>query len=248
MMSEKLWKLDGILRLLAGIFACLSAISLLQLACQQVLGKQAFDEGSLLYLVFASLSMHGSILFVTGIFLWLHRISWADAFGFSTPPLSRAIRFGLLAALVFLPVGMVLQEVSFRMLDWFHIATPPQAAVEEFDQASSWMSKAYLAFFAIILAPFAEEILFRGILYQGLKQIGYPRFALWSTALIFAVIHHSAVIFVPLLVLGLMLAWLYDKTNNLLASITAHSVFNAINVVLLLGDDLKKVFIKFTHS
>jgi membrane protease YdiL (CAAX protease family) len=45
-----------------------------------------------------------------------------------------------------------------------------------------------------------------------------------------------------------MLAWLYDKTNNLLASITAHSVFNAINVVLLLGDDLKKVFIKFTHS
>ena len=66
--------------------------------------------------------------------------------------------------------------------------------------------------------------------------------------MIFAAIHHSAAIFVPLLVLGLVLAWLYEKTNNLLASITAHSMFNAINVVLLLGDDLRKMISKFTHT
>ena len=84
--------------------------------------------------------------------------------------------------------------------------------------------------------------------YAFLKRIGHPQIALWLSALAFATIHLSASIFLPILLLGLVLAWLYEKTNNLLASITAHTVFNAINVVLLLyGDNLDRLYEQNFH-
>ena len=94
MLSEKPWKLDGLLRVCAGIFVCLSVVSLLQMAGEHFAGKQAFADGTLPYLLLSSLALHGSILLATGIFLWLHRISWGEAFGFSTPPLGRAMMIG----------------------------------------------------------------------------------------------------------------------------------------------------------
>ena len=50
-----------------------------------------------------------------------------------------------------------------------------------------------------LLAPVAEELLFRGILYPAIKQAGFPRLALWGTSLLFAAMHMNLVTFVPLL-------------------------------------------------
>ena len=85
----------------------------------------------------------------------------------------------------------------------------------------------------ILLAPVAEEMFFRGILYPAIKQAGFPRLALWGTSVVFAAIHLTPVIFLPLLVLALLLVWLYEKTNNLLAPIAAHSLFNGLNFALV---------------
>jgi membrane protease YdiL (CAAX protease family) len=87
---------------------------------------------------------------------------------------------------------------------------------------------------AVLLVPPAEEILFRGILYPWIKQAGYPRLALWGTALVFAGVHFNLVSFLPLAAFALVLAALYERTNNLLAPITAHALFNTLNFLLLL--------------
>lgn len=243
MLPQKSWKFEGIILLVAGILLSISTLTLIEAVLQHFLGRAIFDEGSLLFLVFGSLSLHGSILVGVGVFLWWHNVSWSEAFGFSKPRLGRAILFGLIVALVFIPVGSALQDVSVKALTWAQgKSPPPQEAIAEFDTATSWPSRAYLAAFAIILAPFAEEVFFRGILYTAVKQTGHPKLALWASAIIFAAIHHSAAIFLPLLVLGLMLAGLYEKTGNLVASMTAHAFFNAVNVGLLLfGDQLEQV-------
>jgi membrane protease YdiL (CAAX protease family) len=201
-------------------------------------------------------------------FLKSSGITWNQAFGFSQPPVGRAIIFGVFAALVFLPVGMFLQAVSIKVLTSWHVAAPPQAAVEEFNKNAAIINRVYLAFFAIAIAPIVEEILFRGVLYASLKMIfrklgenlrsplstesgwrttfrealvaSLPWLAMPLSALAFAAIHLSAQIFLPIFVLGLLLAWLYEKTGNLLAPVTAHTLFNAINVALLLyGDNLE---------
>jgi hypothetical protein len=64
------------------------------------------------------------------------------------------------------------------------------------------------------------------------KQAGFPRLALWGTSLLFAVVHWNVATFVPLLLLAVVLTLLYEKTNNLLAPIAAHALFNALNFTM----------------
>jgi len=88
-------------------------------------------------------------------------------------------------------------------------------------------------FFAMVLAPVAEEFIFRGVLYPFVRQLGWPRLAWFGVSFLFALIHVNAVTFVPLLVLALVFVWLYEKTDCLLAPIAAHCLFNTANLVIL---------------
>jgi membrane protease YdiL (CAAX protease family) len=101
------------------------------------------------------------------------------------------------------------------------------------EMAVTWRNRLALGLVTILLVPVAEEIFFRGILYPWLKQIGFPRLALWGTAVMFAALHMNLVTFVPLMILALVLTSLYERTENLLAPIAAHGLFNAMNFALL---------------
>ena len=96
---------------------------------------------------------------------------------------------------------------------------------------------AYFIFFSVVIAPLAEEIFFRGILYAAIRRSGFRQLALWASATLFAASHQNLAVFIPLLVLGLALALLYEKCDNLLASISAHSLFNALNIVYFFALD-----------
>jgi hypothetical protein len=248
MLSEKPWTWDRLIRVMLAILFFVSVFFLAISAIQHYAGKDKFKDGSLPYLVLGSLGFHGSILFGTAVILGSERISWREAFGLRDRGAGRAIVLGIAAALVFLPVGMMLQEISLRLVEWLHIVPPVEPAVAEFEKANTFGSQLYLVFFAVVLAPFAEEVFFRGILYATVKQFGFPRSALWGSAIIFGAIHMTGTIFLPLVVLSLMLVWLYEKTDNLLAPITAHAVFNGINLMLMyFGDALSELFRRSFH-
>ena len=84
-----------------------------------------------------------------------------------------------------------------------------------------------------IIAPIVEELLFRGILYPAIKQRGHRSLALWGTAIMFGIVHSNLVTFIPLTIFALILTFLYEETDNLLAPIAAHSMFNATNFAYL---------------
>jgi membrane protease YdiL (CAAX protease family) len=86
------------------------------------------------------------------------------------------------------------------------------------------------------MAPVCEEAIFRGILYPFLKQRFQPAFGLWMSSLLFATIHANAMTFVPLTMFALVLVWLYERTETLLAPILIHALFNAANFTLLVID------------
>lgn len=169
-------------------------------------------------------------------FLREHQMSWTESFGLANHR-SRAVLLGILLALIFLPVGWGLQQASAQvMIHLPHLKLQPQEqpVIHALRVASScWWDRLALGVTAILLAPVAEEIFFRGILYAAIKQAGYPRAALWGTALFFAGVHANAVAFVPLTVLAVVLTALYERTNNLLAPIIAHAMFNALNLATL---------------
>jgi len=100
----------------------------------------------------------------------------------------------------------------------------------------SLRDKIYIGAFTVVIAPVAEEFIFRGLLFPFVKQLGFPRTAWFGVSALFGLIHWDAAIFVPLFVLALVLTWLYNKTGNLLVPITVHILFNGINFFWLLQD------------
>jgi membrane protease YdiL (CAAX protease family) len=232
MLSEKPWKLDGLLRFVICLVMCVSVMLTLSAVIQHFTGAKTTEDSTAL-LVVNTLALDGSILIAVFIFLRLEHITWADAFGFKTPRPGLAILWGVIIAACFLPIGLYLNYLCTRALESFHVKAPEQQAVETLKNALPGATRVFLVFFAVVIAPVAEESFFRGILYPTIKQNGFPRAALWVTSFLFAAIHANLSAFLPLAILALALAILYEKTNNLLACITAHSVFNAANVLLL---------------
>jgi hypothetical protein len=138
---------------------------------------------------------------------------------------------GILAAT--LPVVLVLQHLSVVVLSHLGWQPADQRAVSLLANAGSPWMRAYLVFFAVALAPVAEECIFRGVLFPFVKQLGWPRLAWLGVSLLFALIHVNLPTLVPLFVLALVLTWIYNQTDCLLAAIGAHSLFNAANLVIL---------------
>jgi len=229
------WPPEAISRRLAALVACAYGGLLLGAWVQRFSGVEA-AESSIGRMVVATLGFQGAGLILIGRFLRERQISYAEAFGFANR-WRRAVLAGVLGALVFLPVGWGLQQVSALVITHLpHLGLEPkeQLPVQALRVSMSWFGRLSLGATAILLAPVAEEMMFRGILYPMIKQAGYRRLALWGTSLLFALVHLNLATFVPLLALALLLTALYEWTDNLLAPIIAHLLFNALNFATLL--------------
>jgi len=235
MVSEKPWRAESVMLFCAAQFVCLAA-GLTLVGLLQKAGFAAFkppDGFGAVLLV--TLSFQGAAWLLIWIFLRQYQMDWRDAFGLRWKNLPRALLAALAVTIVILPVALLLENGSAALME--KIGWPPedQAAVRLLTDAQSPGLLVYLGFFTVVLAPVAEEFIFRGMLYPFVKQLGWPRLALFATSFLFAAIHLDAAIFVPLFVLALALTWLYEFTDNLLAPIAAHSLFNTANLVILLS-------------
>ena len=89
--------------------------------------------------------------------------------------------------------------------------------------------------FAIVglLAPFGEEVFFRGFLLAALVPIiGGLRGALVSSA-IFSVAHLNVGTLFPIFVMGMLLAWLYLRTGSIWPAFVAHAAQNLLALIFL---------------
>jgi membrane protease YdiL (CAAX protease family) len=234
MLSEKPWRAEAVIRFCAAQFACL-CLGILAAASFQKIGVAGFtQDGDFGNALLGTLSFQGATWILIPIFLRRHGMNWRDAFGFRDAKLKSSLALTVtLLVLVIVPAAWWWQEISAQILTQLGWPIEDQAAVTMFKGAQAWGECAYLSFFAVVLAPVAEEFIFRGMLYPFVKQLGFPKLALLGTSFLFALIHADKAIFIPLFVLSLTLTWLYEKTDNLLAPIAAHGLFNAANLAVL---------------
>ncbi len=187
--------------------------------------------------VLGTLTFHGAILFLVHRFVRMHHVRWADAFGWRRSGVSRALGAGVTAAGIAVPVAYGLQWLSVAALrHWgrrWGYEPSAQGSVELLLHAGSWAESAYIFVFATLVAPVAEELLFRGILFPFVRDLGKPRLAFWGSAILFGAIHGNLAAFIPLVCFGALLAALYLRTGNLLAPIAAHALFNFVPFILL---------------
>ena len=88
---------------------------------------------------------------------------------------------------------------------------------------------------AAIFAPIFEEFLFRGFVFSSLRRrFGVKRGILFSS-LLFAFVHRSLYGFLAIFALGIVLAYLYEKTGSLVPSISLHCFNNGIASIFFLS-------------
>lgn len=110
-----------------------------------------------------------------------------------------------------------------------------QDAVKLLRDSPDLLGVGLMAFSAAIVAPLAEEIIFRGYLYPVAKSFAGPWVGMLFTALVFAAGHGNIPLLLPLFLLGLLLALAYELTGSLWASISIHFFFNSATVAIQLA-------------
>ncbi len=84
----------------------------------------------------------------------------------------------------------------------------------------------------VIIAPLLEEILFRGIIFARLREYMSVKVAIVISALIFGIIHGNVVQGIYAFIIGICLAYIYERYNTLLAAVLFHMSANLISVIM----------------
>jgi len=85
------------------------------------------------------------------------------------------------------------------------------------------------------IGPVVEEIFFRGFLYSAFKKNWGTLAALFLSSLLFAVVHLQVYSFLPLFIIGWILAYIFEKTKSLFPGIFLHAIYNLVLILILLG-------------
>ena len=187
---------------------------------------QMSQLGSLVLLT----STQVALLALTAIFVLLpdalHGLSLA---GSST--VLRSVSIGLGFGLVAWVGATLASALAAWLLKSVGIPPEPQAA----EQALSIVDPLIAVPAVVIVAPVAEELFFRGVAFNAwLREHGYGPALLGSSAL-FALIHGSLLALLPIFLLGIGLALVYERSRSLLASMVMHATVNGISVALALA-------------
>lgn len=93
-----------------------------------------------------------------------------------------------------------------------------------------------------IIVPVLEELLYRGVLYQRMKDMVAGKKAVVFSALLFGLVHGNLVQLVYAFLFGLLLCYVYDRYGSLKAPVILHCTANLVSVVMTETDGYKWIF------
>lgn len=131
--------------------------------------------------------------------------------------------------LAVIPVFAVVLAIVSTISSWRGSEPDPHPLVFMFlENAQSNNLIIYSLIIAIFFAPIMEEFFFRGFCYPLFKHRFGSAIAMVLTSSLFAMIHGSLFAFWPIFVLGLVLNYLYEIRQSLIAPIILHVTHNAL--------------------
>lgn len=135
--------------------------------------------------------------------------------------------------LLLVPAGMVVYVVlsgilmvaAQTFLPWFDIEQAQDTGFSQLYQRSEFM----LAFVTlVIIAPVAEELVFRGYLYGKLKRYTFRWLAIILTSVLFALVHGQWNVAVDVFALSIVLCILRDISGSVWPAVLVHMAKNGI--------------------
>lgn len=173
------------------------------------------------------------------------QLRWARVEGPATPALPRNAAWGWLETILawtLLPALLPTLEWVSGM--WYQLLEGQAWAASALTQAElqsgwvermlflpHWADKMLAVLVFVLIAAVGEELFFRGALQRMLRSRVAPWVSVLTSAALFAGFHFD-LIHVPFLVVaGLVLAWLYERSGRLWVPVGAHVLHNGITYV-----------------
>lgn len=171
---------------------------------------------------------------------------WATVTKGNGPAVDLGLRIRPLDVLIGAGLGVFAQYA----VGWGYQLVTSDATVQKLSKpaetlassASDSWGKVLLVVTTVLVAPIAEELLYRGLLLRSLERrfaaVGAKRVVAWVgaivlTGLVFAAMHFQALQFVGLALFGMMCGALAVTTGRLAPAMAAHIAFNATAVAHL---------------
>jgi membrane protease YdiL (CAAX protease family) len=147
---------------------------------------------------------------------------------------------GILSLLVNIVIGSLFERLGIR-------SSQAEQIAQQFSLTpSNTLGQALFLIGGGLLAPVGEETLFRGYVFNALRQTFSARtwgvaLAYVASALLFSVVHAPGILegaialVVPIFAIGLLLAWAMHFTGSLIPCIIAHAINNGVALVALIA-------------
>ncbi len=194
-------------------------------------GDKAINDSSLI------IGMLFHLTVCAGLLLYLFQVRGlnpAELFGLQHLHWrSLVVTAGVFTMIILISVNMV-SALSTTWLQKFWPVLDPQETVKAFQQSDGIGFKTLVILMAVLIAPLAEEILFRGFVYGVLKRYTDAPFAALSSSLMFAIIHLHVGSLLPLWMLAVLFCLAYEITGCLLVPMMLHATFNAVSIIAML--------------
>ena len=162
-------------------------------------------------------------------------LTWRDV-GLKPLPIEDILRTGVIAGLG----GLVVIDIVGTLLSQFGLR-PNQLDEFEFVVGEGPVAFVVLLIAAAVVAPFFEELFFRGFLFGVYRRRQSRWVAYVVSSLLFTILHlepnrmnlsQMAGLSVGIFMLALLLAWLYEHTGSLYPGMVAHAINNATGLIL----------------
>jgi uncharacterized protein len=164
---------------------------------------------------------------------FLHHQSLA-ALGLTTRRLARDLLAGAASGLaLFLVTVIVVAPAIYALITLVtgDRVTPPSQPI--LPDEPNTRQIALGGFAAVVAAPVAEEVFFRGFLFGALRRrFRFPAAAGLSGA-VFGAFHVIPLLIPVMIFVGIGLAYVYERRGSLFASIAAHSAFNVVGYTII---------------
>jgi membrane protease YdiL (CAAX protease family) len=85
----------------------------------------------------------------------------------------------------------------------------------------------------LIFAPFFEELFFRGCLYRALRARWGQLSAILVSSFIFSLLHGYFFLFLYVFIVGVVLAFMYEKRGSLVAPLAFHMINNLVVILFV---------------
>jgi membrane protease YdiL (CAAX protease family) len=162
-----------------------------------------------------------------------------SALGLNVKTIPRDFVAALLNLLAVMPVvlgAIILTTIVGKLIFGDKFQMPQHDELKQIIAYSQWQVRALIVFTAVVVVPFVEELIFRGMIQTLVRSyIVRPWPAIFVASLIFVVFHANPEHWFALFALSICLGYTYEKSGSLFRPIFVHAMFNGMSVLAALN-------------